>query len=66
MKGNIAATALVVLGIWFLGRNLGWFTLNVVELLSTWWPLLLIAVGIGMFAMPKERMRSTDSKDANS
>ncbi|QLG88066.1 hypothetical protein HQ393_07240 [Chitinibacter bivalviorum] len=36
---------LVLLGAAFLGHNLGWWP-NLYTLLSLWWPLILIVVGI--------------------
>jgi len=39
---------LIVLGSLFLAHNLGWLAFSQVkELLGTWWPLVLIALGIG-------------------
>jgi len=52
MKGNIAAIVLVATGIFFLLTNLGVIDISLRELLRTWWPLILIAVGVGMFLTP--------------
>jgi len=54
MKGNIAAIVLVATGIFFLLTNLGVIDIDISlrELLRTWWPLILIAVGVGMFLTP--------------
>jgi len=41
-KTPMAAIVLIVIGLFFLGRNLGWFS---AELLKTWWPILPIVVG---------------------
>ncbi len=56
MKGNVAAIALVAIGTFFLLTNLGVIDVSLRELLRTWWPLILIAVGVGMFLTP-ERMK---------
>lgn len=56
MKGNVAAIVLVAIGTFFLLTNLGVIDVSLRELLRTWWPLILIAVGVGMFFTP-ERMK---------
>jgi hypothetical protein len=53
MKGNFAAIFLIALGSFFLLSNLGLLNFSLYELLKTWWPAILIAVGISMFAIPK-------------
>jgi len=53
MKGNFAAVALVAFGIFFLLTNLGVIDISLRELLRTWWPLILIAVGVAMFLTPE-------------
>ncbi|QLI80536.1 hypothetical protein HZU75_02720 [Chitinibacter fontanus] len=45
---------LVLLGGLFLGVNLGWWP-NVLSLLATWWPLILIALGLAGLIAPKTR-----------
>lgn len=55
MKPSAAGIVLVVVGILFLLRNFG-FNLHIGQLLSTWWPLILIVVGVGMLF--KDRSRS--------
>jgi hypothetical protein len=52
MKGNVAAIVLVTLGTFFLLTNLGVINVSLAELLKTWWPLILIAVGIMLFLTP--------------
>jgi hypothetical protein len=38
---------LIILGVLFLAHNLGYLPFREVrELLATWWPLILIAVGV--------------------
>jgi hypothetical protein len=38
---------LIVLGVLFLGSNLGWVP-HLGALLRTWWPVILIACGVAM------------------
>ena len=53
MKGNFAAVVLVVVGSFMLLTNLGIIDVSLRELLRTWWPLILIAVGVGLFLTPE-------------
>ncbi len=49
MKPNlVAAVLLIVVGSVFLLNNLGYTNLSLTRLLTTWWPAILIAVGIGL------------------
>ncbi|GHH52702.1 MULTISPECIES: LiaI-LiaF-like domain-containing protein [Gammaproteobacteria] len=49
MRSNIvAALILIVVGLLFLANNLGWTNLSIGKLITTWWPAILVAVGIGM------------------
>ncbi|MCO5110770.1 MAG: DUF5668 domain-containing protein [Burkholderiaceae bacterium] len=52
MRGNIAAIVLILAGGFMLLNNLGVIDISLRELLRTWWPLILIAVGIGLFFTP--------------
>jgi hypothetical protein len=52
MRGNIAAIVLILAGGFMLLTNLGVIDISLRELLRTWWPLILIAVGIGLFLTP--------------
>jgi hypothetical protein len=54
MKGNFGAMVLIVIGIVALAVNLGALDINLVQLVRTWWPLILIALGIGMFFTPND------------
>jgi uncharacterized integral membrane protein len=56
MKGNVAAIVLIVLGAFFLMTNLGLVSISLAELLKTWWPLILIALGVAMI------VKRTDNK----
>jgi len=49
MKGNFAAIVLVCVGTFFLLTNLGYINVSLAALLRTWWPLILIAVGLSLF-----------------
>lgn len=57
MKGNFAAIALVVIGAVALGVNLDLFELDLVALIRKWWPLVLIALGVGLFFTPDDSGR---------
>ena len=52
MRGNFAAIVLIVIGSFFLLSNLGLVNVSLRELFHTWWPLILIAVGISLFFTP--------------
>lgn len=52
MRGNFAAIALIVIGSFFLLSNLGLVNVSLRELFHTWWPLILIGVGISLFFTP--------------
>ena len=52
MRGNIAAIVLILAGSFMLLTNLGVIDISLRELLRTWWPLILIAVGVGLFFTP--------------
>lgn len=52
MKGNVAAIALILFGAFFLLSNLGLINVSLAELFKTWWPVILIAVGVAMFLTP--------------
>lgn len=54
MKGNFAATALVVIGALALAVNLDLFELDIVALLRKWWPLALIAIGAALYFTPDD------------
>ncbi len=60
MKGNVAAIALIVFGTFFLLTNLGLINVSLADLFKTWWPAILIAVGVAMFFTPSRNNRSKD------
>ncbi len=55
MRGNVAAIVLILLGSYFLLSNLGLINVSMREVIATWWPAVLIAVGVSMFVLPGGR-----------
>jgi Domain of unknown function (DUF5668) len=55
MKGNFAAIVLILIGAGFLLGNLGLLNFSVIEVLRVWWPAALIAVGVALFLMPRDK-----------
>ncbi|MGO4702452.1 LiaI-LiaF-like domain-containing protein [Dyella sp. 2RAB6] len=47
MKPSAPGIILIAIGALFLLRNLG-LDLHLGQLFATWWPLVLIALGVGM------------------
>ncbi len=54
MKGNVAAIVLIGFGTFFLLSNLGLISVSLAELLKTWWPVILIAVGVSLLVTNKK------------
>jgi hypothetical protein len=54
MRGNVFAIVLVAAGALLLAANLGWLTLNLAEIARTWWPVVLILLGVGLFFTPPD------------
>ena len=52
MKGSFSGIVLIVIGGIALAHNLGYLNINFAHLLQTWWPLILIVLGIGFFFTP--------------
>ncbi len=52
MRGNLSAIVLILAGCIALAHNLGYLNVNLAQLTRTWWPLILIALGIGFFFTP--------------
>ena len=48
MKGNFAAIVLIVVGSYFLLSNLGVLNISMREIIATWWPAILIGLGVSM------------------
>ena len=57
MKGNFLAIVLVATGIFFLLNNLGLIDVSLWGLLRTWWPAILIEVGVALFFVPDTKGR---------
>ena len=57
MRGNVGAIVLILVGAFFLLSNLGLLNFSLRELIATWWPLILILLGLGMFFTPGDRGR---------
>lgn len=57
MKGNIAAIVLVLVGTFFLLSNLGLLNISFVEMFKTWWPVILILVGVSLFVTPNGKKK---------
>lgn len=55
MKGHFAAIVLIGIGTFFLLSNLGVLHVSLAELIKTWWPAILIALGISMLFTPGGR-----------
>ena len=60
MKGNFAATVLVVVGALALAVNLGLFEIDLVQIVRTWWPLGLILLVVALFFTPDADGRKKD------
>jgi lia operon protein LiaF len=52
MRPSVPGILLIVIGILFLLRKFG-FNLHLGELFATWWPLALVALGVGMLLKPR-------------
>lgn len=52
MKGNFAAIVLIVVGVLALAVNLDLIAIDILQLVRTWWPLVLILIGVGLFLTP--------------
>ena len=52
MKNSFGAITLIVVGALALARNLGYLEVSITDLIMTWWPLILIGLGISFFFTP--------------
>ncbi len=52
MKGNVAAIVLVLAGALALAMNLNLLQMDILALVRTWWPIVLILLGVGLFFTP--------------
>ncbi|MFT4193654.1 LiaI-LiaF-like domain-containing protein [Ottowia sp.] len=57
MRGNVGAIVLILVGAFFLLSNLGLLNVSLRELIATWWPLILIVLGVALFFTPGGRGR---------
>ena len=57
MRGNVAAIVLVLVGTFFLLSNLGLIDISLTQLIKTWWPIILIAVGVSLFFTPDKQKK---------
>ena len=58
MKGHFVATLLILSGIVLLLDNLGIIQFSLTEIVSTWWPVLLIIIGVALFFTPGDPKKS--------
>jgi hypothetical protein len=56
-KNIIPAVVLIALGLLFLLNNLGYTNLSLGRLITTWWPVILILVGINLLLRDRNRDR---------
>lgn len=55
MKNPTTAIVLILLGVYFLLSNLGLITVSISRIISVWWPVLLIAVGVSWLLSTSKR-----------
>lgn len=53
-RNLIPAVILIALGLLFLANNLGWTDVGLGRLIATWWPLILIAVGVSLLVKGRQ------------
>lgn len=58
-KDRASAVLLIGLGLLVLGYNLDIINTNIFRLVTIWWPVIPIAVGISML-LPDKRERQTE------
>ena len=54
-RNLIAAIVLITLGVLFLLNNLGYTNLSLGRLITTWWPVVLILVGLQLLLRDRNR-----------
>lgn len=52
MRGHFAAIVLILVGVFFLLSNLGLLNVSIGQIIRTWWPVALIALGLSLFFTP--------------
>lgn len=53
MRGNFVSVVLVLVGVVALVVNLDLVAIDFVQIVRTWWPVLLIAIGVALFFTPE-------------
>jgi hypothetical protein len=56
-RNLITAIVLITLGVLFLLNNLGYTNLSLGRLITTWWPVVLILIGIHLLLRDRDRPR---------
>lgn len=59
---QMVALVLIALGTFFLLSNLGILQVSLADLLSTWWPLALIGVGLVLFLSKDKKGKAEPKK----
>jgi hypothetical protein len=59
-RNLITAIVLITLGVLFLLNNLGYTNLSLGRLITTWWPVVLILIGIQLLLRDRDRTRDRD------
>ena len=57
MKFSFSGLVLIAAGGLAQAHNLGYLNINLAHLVRTWWPLILIVLGIGFFFTPSNGRR---------
>ena len=52
MKSSFGSIVLIVVGVLALAHNLGYLDVSLIQLVRTWWPVVLIALGVSFFFTP--------------
>lgn len=53
-KNLVPGLVLITVGVIFLLNNLGFTNLSLGRLIATWWPAILIVIGIGLLLRGRE------------
>lgn len=61
--GGFGGIFIVLLGVVFLGHNLGWFAWSLGQIFSSLWPLAIIVVGLKLLWKPGKRRRHEKPAD---
>ncbi len=55
MKGHFGTIFLILLGAFLLLNNLGLIDVSFWQLFTTWWPVMLIILGVSLFYTPGDK-----------